>query len=543
MGKLNRNIKGFRLTARNIISLVITGILLIVAIVVTVLGFNTPEMIEKTTTLVSYSLQGNFSEQAFGYQETDTCPTCQDDLIYFPAVISSTTGTYTHEFISDEAVSDVKTTIQISAILTRTGYWSKTFVIVPSQEMTQKTISFPLDTDSYLETAVTISEELGLSKPSSIDITLLATTHTEATIAGAVIKEDMTQTCELTLSSTILNWSKPLDLTRKGYQANKAYEQRGNFGYTITLLPNSLYEVETLQAPSVPVPVLRQLNPAYNFQPDGIDRMNIIFTYNVVADNPFTDVSNTVDATAILSNPDGDQVVFPLLTSKEFSGDSTVNLPIDVTLLYDIIKDMENTTANDFDIAYSLVVKVNVHTTATLPGAVDETISAILPITLSADNLSIGDVSGNTKTGTITSTTQVENKNRSTMLLTALSLWGLTILAGLWVIYQFLESQRARSVIHELWEDTRETANKHRDIFVDVAELPPPAVTDKVAQIDSLPEMVKLSDSLLKPVLHQKEGDKHTYCVIDGATRYVFIIIEPPPRGIEKLPDTPQEEA
>jgi hypothetical protein len=544
MGNFTVKLKGVRLTGKNIIALGITIVLLIVSIIVALMGFTTPGTVSQTSTLVSYSLQGSFSEQVFGYPpEKDSCPTCPDDLIYFPKVIGSTTGSYTYEFLSDETVSNVKTTVQISAVVTRTGYWSKTLVLVPSQTLTKKTITFPIDTNEYLELAKTISEELGLGAPSAIDISLIASVNTEATVGGVVVKDNLTQTCELTASATVMNWSEPLDLSRKGYQLNKAYEQRGSFGYTITLIQNSLYEQTVLKSPTAPVPVLRQLNAAANYKSDVIDRMNVSFTYNVVADNPFTDISNVVKADAILSNPDGNQVVFPLLDSKEFSGDLTVNLPIDVALLYDIIKKMENTTENDFDIAYSLVVKVNVGSTASSPGAIRETISAILPVTLTADNFSIGAVTDNTKTGTITSTTQVENKTRSSLLLAALSLWCLTLLAALWLVYQYMEKQRARSIVHELWESTQETANSHKDVIVDVVELPPSSETDRVSQINSLPELVKLSDSLLKPVLHQKEGDKHTYCVIDGVTRYVFIIIEPPPRGSEKLQDSPQEEA
>jgi hypothetical protein len=43
--------------------------------------------------------------------------------------------------------------------------------------------------------------------------------------------------------------------------------------------------------------------------------------------------------------------------------------------------------------------------------------------------------------------------------------------------------------------------------------------------------LVKLADALLKPVLHLKHDQTHVYCVIDGAVRYIYAIIEPLPKG------------
>lgn len=93
-----------------------------------------------------------------------------------------------------------------------------------------------------------------------------------------------------------------------------------------------------------------------------------------------------------------------------------------------------------------------------------------------------------------------------------------------------LENRHGPSLITELWESTQQTVEKHKDIFVNVVGLPAPAETEKVTQLDSLAELVKLADSLLKPVLHQKDAERHVYCVIDGMARYVYVIIEPPPK-------------
>ena len=62
-----------------------------------------------------------------------------------------------------------------------------------------------------------------------------------------------------------------------------------------------------------------------------------------------------------------------------------------------------------------------------------------------------------------------------------------------------------------------------------------PEVKDTVAVgLGSLEEVVKASEALLKPILHVAEPTRHTYCVIDGTTQYLYVHeIESP--GVEAL--------
>jgi hypothetical protein len=108
-----------------------------------------------------------------------------------------------------------------------------------------------------------------------------------------------------------------------------------------------------------------------------------------------------------------------------------------------------------------------------------------------------------------------------------LSLLALTLVMGLWSGYNIRESRGERSMLNDTWEATQETAARHKDIFVNVAELPPDT-NETTTQVDSLAELVKLADALLKPVLHMKHDQTHIYCVIDGTVRYVYAAIEPP---------------
>jgi hypothetical protein len=73
-------------------------------------------------------------------------------------------------------------------------------------------------------------------------------------------------------------------------------------------------------------------------------------------------------------------------------------------------------------------------------------------------------------------------------------------------------------------EEALGAKKKHKGVIVDVGELPPTRAGEIIIPIGSVDELVRTADALLKPVLHQAEADKHTYCVIDGVIRYQYII-------------------
>lgn len=511
---------------KTVIYVGITLVLLVTTLTLLISALNTPKQTIKQVPSVTYDIEGSFSHQAYGYLISDPA---QSKMVYFPKIIDQVTGTYAYDFTSEEEISDVKTQVQISAVINRSGYWETEIELVPQQEMSGESFTFPIDTGSYLQLANKISNELGLGDVYSLDILLTAVVRTEATVDGQLISDNFIQTCELTLSSTLLEWQGPLELSRKGYQSGLIYKQSGSFGYSIDLLPNTLFGNVEIVSPSPEIKILRKLDPATNYRSDTIDNMNINFVNKLTSTKALSGINHTVKASAVLSNIDGEQVLIPLLPETEYTEDFTIRLPIDVALLYDIIHMMENVTSNDFRATYTLQVKVDVHTTATAPSVINETINAVLPLRITASNLTIEAVEDNTKSGTLTETKIVSNSKRSSLMYATVSLLCLTIVAGLWTGWSFRENRRKVSPVYQLWETAQQTMNKHKDIFVNVMEIPPVAENEKTAQIESLSELVKLSDSLLKPVLHQKDEDRHIFCVIDGMSRYVYMVIEPPP--------------
>jgi hypothetical protein len=505
------------------LSIAITAIILVVTVVVGLSAFGTPKEIEQTQPLLSYNLNGTFTHQAYGYQvaggETG-------NLVYFNKIIGSITGSYTYEFLSEGTVSDVKTSIRIDSAITSPS-WSKAVELLPAQELAGGTVNFSLDTKGYLDLADTISAELGLGKASSINIVLNASLQTTATVNGKPVTEDFTQTCEMTVSAITIQIKRPLDRSSKGYQSGIVYQQRGSFGYSVALLPNILFGQATLTSPVPPVRILRTLDQAAAYQSDTIDNMNINFVYNLAGDQTITGVMNEVEASAVLTSVEGARATFPLIAKERHDSDFTLKIPIDIALMYDIIKKMENTDTYEFLNAYNLAVKVDVHTTASEPGVIDDRISAIIPIEITSSGVTVDAPTGTTKSGSLTETVVVENTARSNQMLIAMSLLFLTVLAALWAGYSFWDSRRERSAVHEMWQSDSSVMDKHKDILVDVREMPM-SEGDRVTRVDSLNELVKLADSLLKPVLHMDDDGRHTFSVIDGNTRYAYFVIEPP---------------
>lgn len=64
---------------------------------------------------------------------------------------------------------------------------------------------------------------------------------------------------------------------------------------------------------------------------------------------------------------------------------------------------------------------------------------------------------------------------------------------------------------------------KYKQVLVDIEELPEIKPGETVIPLGSLDDLVRISDDLLKPVLHQASEGRHVYCTIDGSVRYQYI--------------------
>ena len=67
---------------------------------------------------------------------------------------------------------------------------------------------------------------------------------------------------------------------------------------------------------------------------------------------------------------------------------------------------------------------------------------------------------------------------------------------------------------------------RHGELIVDVESVPVASATATVIELESLDELFKAAEALLKPVLHRVEPDRHIYFVVDGDTMYGYVSVE-----------------
>jgi len=91
----------------------------------------------------------------------------------------------------------------------------------------------------------------------------------------------------------------------------------------------------------------------------------------------------------------------------------------------------------------------------------------------------------------------------------------------------------------EIERRAERAAKKYKDIIVDTKDLPVVVPGENVVLLDSLDDLIKAAQGLLKPVLHKTEEGRHVYYVLDAATRYEYVLTG----ETASKSDTPRKEA
>lgn len=511
---------------RIIIPLSVALILLIIGSSMLGRGLSAPRTTYKEETRLSYKVQGAFDDhQAYRKSiiETDS-----PDPRYFTAITDSILATYNYSFLSEERVSAVTGQAEISAVLQAPGLWQKEFILVPKREFTEGfSTSFQLDTDYFLQLTSDISKEIGVATSSPLLI-LKATIHVEAETSSGVLKDDFIQTCQVDLSTKTTVWRRPFTLSRKRYWEGLIYNHQGTFGYAIQLKPNILFGATTIHSDILQASPTVKLDPSSSYPADTTGTIDVTLSYQLDNDEPVTRVENEVEVNAVLAKPDGKEFLFNLVPRSLLEGNSAT-FPLDIALYYDIIaaeeEGTEGTTPN-----YELTISADVHTVAYSEfGVIDETINPGLKVILGPNQLAWPKETEETKTGSFTETIITPNTGRNTTITGSLGVLGMALAVLLYTYWSYSQTKGIQIPAAEA--EAIRAKKEHKDIIVDVQALPP-MKGQVVIPLDSLDELIKIADALLKPVLHQAEVDKHAYYVTDGITRYQYISAgDPEPEG------------
>jgi hypothetical protein len=88
----------------------------------------------------------------------------------------------------------------------------------------------------------------------------------------------------------------------------------------------------------------------------------------------------------------------------------------------------------------------------------------------------------------------------------------------------------------DIEREVQRAGKKYKDIIVEIKELPGVKPGEKVVSLDTLDDLIKAAQGLLKPVLHKAEKDRHIYCVFDVPIRYEYLLAE---EALSTEKDTP----
>jgi hypothetical protein len=105
----------------------------------------------------------------------------------------------------------------------------------------------------------------------------------------------------------------------------------------------------------------------------------------------------------------------------------------------------------------------------------------------------------------------------------ALSAVGACSLLGLFLYFLRLYMRFKPAPLLGIEKEVQLARKKYKELIVDVEELPDIRGGETVISLSSLDDLIRTAEELLKPVLHQGEKERHTYCAIDGLVRYQYV--------------------
>ena len=500
-------------------------------------SYTMPEVWQEPVTLVNYQHEGVFDytvyikpSSLFGPPPAE--PQAEATKLYFTNIIEDIEVAFTYEFVAQSPMTQVSSKASIVGIVTGPSGWKKEFPLASiSGAGTSLSMSFPLKLDDFDKAVNIIEDELGIRptaevsttpEPNIYDLVIEARVDTRANTGSEWVKDSFVQPMDLRIETGTLSWTTDLNLSEQRFgDGGVSYEHRGNFGYAIGLKPNSLYpaDVTTLKSePYVQPPVVsRPAGETYFL--NIIDLMEANFGYRFVCDKPVTNLTEEVQVTAVLNNPD---VVwtktFTPVPKTEKSGDFTLSFPVDVVYF----NDLATTIGRELGAgggSLELTIEAQVHTQVdTEDGYIDEVYTHTLVGTLGGSTLTWSGELQKSVPGTIEGTKTLTDPNVWKYQIISPALLVVIFLGFLFVVWN---ASQVRAPALE--EEARQAKKRFKRMIVDVSALPPIGADEKVIPFASAAELATAADAMVKPVLHLATTNKHTYCVIDGLVRYEYV--------------------
>jgi len=495
----------------------VISVILLVLLVGIGISFATPtnRATEKLDKLVEYQQEGAFDyvvypKPSYFYDNLVSLVSTEPEPI---PVNSIEQFDVSFTFQSASAASEG---LQVNVILENKGVWKKTVNLVDENSASIRSVSFPLDIRYFQDMADRINDEIGISS-SSHDLTLQAVVSNGATLLDGT-RVDFVQLLPIKMTDTLVSIGDSLTLTRG--------DTTGQFGYQVQLGENALYGPITITSPALPASPGDALGPEDIIFFNIIDGMEVTFSYRLLTSSPVSQANTEVKIEAIAANPAEWSKTFILIPPTPEEAEFAISFPLDIdqfNTVFDTIQEETDLFASYRD----LTLVATVHTVAqTEQGQIDEIFTHSIKT----------DLRGGVMTWANDAEVSVPGSLDTTVLITEpASLWIFSVL-GVRIFSAFIASVMLAVLVFYLWtylrlrqdsaalvaERAREISQKYKSLIVEVNELPEMDAGETILPLESLEELVKVSQGLLKPVHHWYESDEHIYWVYDDSRRYAY---------------------
>lgn len=487
---------------------VISAVFLVACTALAAIAWSKPTAIEQKTPLLNY-----YQDSRFDYLVTLTPSTIFADedtynistYNYPRSITESLDFTFTHSPSSDKPVS-----YTVSAVMENRGVWEKAYQLLPPvSQQGDYTASFSLDIDAYESKFGTFEEALGINGVRFIRIMVTATSDQQTFV-----------------------FSLPIDTGEDLIKINSNLIQRklcgrGVFSYAVNLKPNPVFDSPVILSPQTSETTGSVVEPGDVIFTRMADTMDINYQYRY-SDNDGNSQAETITRLSLVLT--AGKLWNHEIPLAEVAGDknASMNFNLDLAYFIELMGNIKSETGVPAD-NYSLVLKAETALNAdTSHGDISETYLHTLSGTINGGILTWDDSLTSQTNGSITETHVVDNPARVAGMTATAARWlflifallALACLAGL--VFLYFKERPSKT----LESKVNSYHKKYGDRIVDaVSEFP--IVENMVVSLGSMEELASVSDELAKPIVYVGplgNGLPHTFYVLDGTTRYQFLL-------------------
>ena len=496
----------------------VAAALLLASLIGACRAFSVPGEEEETRSLLEYRLEASFDHQAYGPQvlKTDT-----PNPTYFARLIDSIDLQYTYEFVSDQLVGEVSSEGEIVALVSSRDLWEKELYLTPLESDGEGGLwtNFKLDTSRFFDLAAQISQAIGIGTAVP-EVKLLARVRTVVQTENGVLDKAFIHPLGVQINRATLQWERGLSHFERGYFEGMEYQQEGNYGYTIRLKPNIVYEEPVIQSGNAYFAAPEPLPMGASYPVGDVDAIDGTLSLKLTGDGPVTQAVYQVEVNAVLQVP-GRTETFALVAPRQLEENDTVTFPLDIVRMYSLIREAEQ-AAGAAPATRALTITAQVSASAGSEfGPVNDTLVHRLPLRLTPNEVQWPDVKPLSRTGSITETRTVPNPDASNFRVISTSSVVIMVIVFAFAFRSHIRAQRDRPTALEL--EAFNAKRKFGELLVDVQTVPDVTGTGTLVQLGSVGELFKAAEAVLKPVLHKAEPHRHLYFVLDGNTMYQYL--------------------